>query len=187
MDVNMLKCKKCGGWYNGFLNAECPYCNGTKAPMMESTDDSKDNIEKTSCIEHGDENDHGKGGVHTASVRTEFDPVVGWLVAIGGPNKGRDYKIHAEHNYIGRLSGDIIIQGDETISRENHAFVTYDTRDRIYYITPGEGRSIVRYNGKALLQATELKAYDQIEIGNTVLVFMPLCGGSFDWFAEEEN
>ena len=38
MDVNMLKCKKCGGWYNGFLNAECPYCNGTKAPKAGTTE-----------------------------------------------------------------------------------------------------------------------------------------------------
>jgi hypothetical protein len=28
---------------------------------------------------------------------------------------------------------------------------------------------------------SELKAYDRIELGTTMLVFVPLCGESFDW------
>ena len=34
--------------------------------------------------------------------RTGLDPVVGWLVCIAGPDKGRDYRIHSERNFLGR-------------------------------------------------------------------------------------
>lgn len=109
-------------------------------------------------------------------------PVVGWLVCISGPSKGRDYRIHEDNNYIGRAAHmDICINGDNTISRENHAILAYDTREKLYYFAPGSGRGIVRLNGRAVLMMTELKAYDRIEIGKSILMFVPLCGEQFSW------
>ena len=113
-----------------------------------------------------------------------FDPVVGWLVCVEGKNKGRDYRIHAENNFIGRdPSMDIAINDDEAVSRLNHAIVSYDARDKSYYFAQGTGRSIVRVNGKAMLSIAKLEAYDLLEIGETKLVFVPLCGKDFDWLA----
>ncbi len=87
-----------------------------------------------------------------------IDPVVGWLVCVSGKEKGRDYRIHSDNNFIGRSERmDICIRGDETISRENHAIISYDSQDKIFYFSPGDGRSIVRYNGKAIFQTVELK------------------------------
>lgn len=109
-------------------------------------------------------------------------PVVGWLVCISGPSKGQDYRIHSDNNYIGRAAYmDIAITGDDTISRENHAILAYDTREKLYYFAPGSGRGIVRLNGKAVLMMTELHAYDKIEIGRSILIFVPLCGEKFSW------
>ena len=114
-----------------------------------------------------------------------IDPVVGWLVCSDGAEKGRDYRIHADNNYIGRSERmDICIHGDDTISRENHAILTYDSRDQVFYLTSGEGRSIVRLNGKAMLTTSKLEPYDEIEIGTTTLVFVPLCGQYFEWTTE---
>lgn len=79
---------------------------------------------------------------------------------------------------------DICIRGDETISRENQAVITYDANDKNYYLSPGDGRSIVRVNNKAIFQTVELKAYDRIEIGKTGLLFLPLCGENFEWEKE---
>ena len=111
-----------------------------------------------------------------------IDPVVGWLVCIEGKEKGRDYRIHSDNNFIGRSERmDVCIRGDDTISRDNHAIISFDVRDKIYYFSPGEGRSIVRVNGKAIFSTIELKAYDTIEIGNTKLMFVPLCGEGFCW------
>lgn len=109
-------------------------------------------------------------------------PVTAWLVCIEGPSKGQDYRIHAEYNYIGRSSKmDICIQGDPTISRENHAIIAYDTLDGIFYFAPSGGGSIVRINGKAVLGSVELKPYDKLTIGQSVFSFVPFCGEQFEW------
>jgi hypothetical protein len=124
------------------------------------------------------------GGRTVAIIKEDLgiDPVVGWLVNIEGKEKGRDYRIHTDNNFIGRSEKmDICIRGDDTISRDNHAIISYDARDRIYYFSPGDGRSIIRLGGKAIFSTTELKAYDTIEIGKTKLLFLPLCGEEFEW------
>lgn len=43
-------------------------------------------------------------GQTIALVQKEMgiDPVVGWLVCISGAEKGRDYRIHSDNNFIGR-------------------------------------------------------------------------------------
>lgn len=111
-----------------------------------------------------------------------MDPVTGWLVSISGSEKGRDYRIHSDNNFIGRGEKmDICIRGDETISRERHAVIAYDTREKIFYFAPGEGRSINRVNGKAVLGMVTLNPYDVIEIGCTKFLFIPLCGERFEW------
>ena len=111
-----------------------------------------------------------------------IDPVVGWLVCKTGAEKGKDYRIHAENNYIGRSeSMDICIHGDETITRENHAIVTYDNIKGEFFFTPGMGRSIIRINGNVVLAPTKLNAFDEIEMGITKFVFVPLCGPDFTW------
>lgn len=118
---------------------------------------------------------------------TGIDPVVGWLVSVTGEEKGRDYRIHSDNNYIGRDNKmDICVRYDETISRENHAVVSYDTVDKTYYFSPGEGRNIVRHNGKAIFQTVELAAYDRVTVGKTELLFVPLCGKQFEW-SQENN
>lgn len=111
-----------------------------------------------------------------------FQPVAGWLVCIDGPEKGRDYRIHPENNYIGRLeSNDICIRGDDKISREHHVMVVYDSEDRMFYLGAPAGTNIVRLNGKPVLEAKELHAYDIITIGSTKLMFAPFCGERFGW------
>jgi hypothetical protein len=111
-----------------------------------------------------------------------LDPVVGWLVCLEGKDKGRDYRMHADNNFIGRAENmDIVLRNDDTVSRVNHAIISYDARDRAYYFAQGSGRGIVRVNDKAVLSTVELKARDRIEIGGTKLLFVPLCGEDFNW------
>ena len=55
------------------------------------------------------------------SRRGPLPRVVGWLVAVSGPCRGTDYRIHTGYNYIGREAGDICIRGDSTISAEKDA------------------------------------------------------------------
>lgn len=179
----MKRCEVCGGYYNAAQTPECPYCKGTqkqeiggivtateeRAPKDMATEVvvSTNNVEKNALID---------------KVKQGIDPVVGWFVVVNGDNKGSYYMIHSENNYIGSSTdNDICLKDDETVSRENHAFVTYDENTKVFYFTPGTVRSIVRMNGNALLQTAELKAYDTVEIGMTKLLFIPLCGEAFDW------
>lgn len=113
-----------------------------------------------------------------------IDPVVGWLVSVGGAQKGQDYRLHDGYNDIGRGSSNyVVIKGDDQISRDRQAQVIYDGQSRSFFFVAGEGRNVLRLNGQLALKgnAIPLKAYDVIQMGETTLVFIPLCGDNFDW------
>ena len=111
-----------------------------------------------------------------------IDPVVGWLVCIEGPDRGRDYRIKSERNAIGRSETmDIAIKNDDAISRENHAFLSYDPRGNAFVLLPGTGRGLVYLKEKSVNQPVELAPYDIIEIGKSKLIFVPFCGESYQW------
>ena len=118
----------------------------------------------------------------SAEFSESFRPVVGWLVCVEGADRGRDYHIRDGYNTIGREPGnDIAIQNDNYISREKHAMIAYDRREKIFFFGPAEGRNIVRLNGKLLMQASEIKPYDMIDFESTKLIFVPFCGERFNW------
>jgi Inner membrane component of T3SS, cytoplasmic domain len=111
-----------------------------------------------------------------------IDPVVGWLVCVEGADRGRDYRIRSEKNFIGRAeSMDVAIRGDETISRENHAVVSFNPKARQFKLHPGDSRGLVYLNGEEVDHPSPLKAGDHIELGQTKLLFVPLCSDSFTW------
>ncbi|WP_295440593.1 FHA domain-containing protein [uncultured Thiodictyon sp.] len=113
-----------------------------------------------------------------------IDPVVGWLVCISGPDRGRDYRIHTERNFIGRGPAmDIAIAGDRGISHETHAVLSYNPRRHTFRIAAGESRGLVYVNDEEVAGFVELKPYDQIELGATTLLFVPFCGERFLWSA----
>ena len=187
--MNMKQCAGGGHFYDASIHKECPYCNtnniGATIPLdmgrtMPLAGGSPDIGKTMPLTQSGD----GDAGRTVAIVKDELgiDPVVGWLVSLDGTEKGRDYRIRTDNNHVGRDEKmDICIRGDDTISRENHATISYDSRDKIFYFTPGDGRSIVRLNDKGVFATTELNAYDILEIGKTKLVFLPLCGEKFEW------
>ena len=111
------------------------------------------------------------------------DPVVGWLVVVEGPGKGRSVQLGYGSNSIGRGATDRIKLdfGDDQISRNGHAVVTYDPRGRKFYVQHGGGTNLTYLDDQAVLTPAELPALSHISIGNTVLRFVPLCGSEFDW------
>lgn len=114
--------------------------------------------------------------------QTGVNPPVGWLVQITGAGKGKAYEIHSERNSIGRSSAmDICIKGDVGISRDTNGVLSYNPRNRAFHLIPGEGKAIIYVNDQELLGPVELKAYDCIEISDTALLFIPLCGERFAW------
>lgn len=114
--------------------------------------------------------------------RSGIDPVTGWLVCVEGPEKGRDYRIHTEKNYIGRSDTmDISLKGDDSISRSNHAVLTYDPRKRRFSISKHEGRGLVYVNGEEIDGRSALSSYDVIEMGDSKFIFVAFCSDKFDW------
>lgn len=124
-----------------------------------------------------------------AEDRGMDDPVVGWLVVVEGPGKGRAVPLGYGSNSIGRGATDRIKLdfGDDQISRSGHAVVTYDPRGRKFYVQHGGGTNLTYLGDQPVLAPTELPALSHISIGHTVLRFVPLCGEEFDWQDTEGN
>jgi hypothetical protein len=111
------------------------------------------------------------------------DPVAGWLAVVGGPGKGHIARISYGLNSIGRNAGQKIVVdfGDERISREKHALLSYDPANRSFHIQHGGGANLTYLNGEPLLTPARLESGDQIRLGDTLLRFIPLCSEDFDW------
>ena len=110
------------------------------------------------------------------------EPVVGWLVCLEGPDRGRDFRLHSEKNFIGRASTmDVCIPNDDTISREKHGVVIFDPKKLIFWILPGDASGLVYLNGEIVHSPTQIKADDALEVGQSKLVLVPFCGEKYNW------
>lgn len=111
-----------------------------------------------------------------------MEPVVGWLVCIGGRDKGKDYHLWGRINTIGRSDrNDICIPNDLTISRENHARLGYDPKHNSFRLIPATNSNNIYLNGDVVDIPRPLHAFDMIEFGQTTLLFVPLCCERFSW------
>jgi FHA domain-containing protein len=118
--------------------------------------------------------------------RGEFaqDPVVGWLVIVGGAGMGSFRPIFEGNNTVGRASTQRIPLdfGDDSISSEEQAYIRYDSAARSFLFVPNLAKTnVVSINDKRPTGAVELHQMDVITIGRTQLVFVPFCGSEFDW------
>jgi hypothetical protein len=118
-----------------------------------------------------------------AATSNSKDPVVGWLVVTKGPGRGSAAQLGYGWNSIGRDASQRICLdfGDTQISRLNHAKILYDPRARKFSLTMGEGTNPTYVRGQALLAPTEIHSGDEIQVGDTDLLFIALCGEKFDW------
>jgi hypothetical protein len=119
-------------------------------------------------------------------IRNAFhqDPVVGWLVVVGGPGLGAFRPIYEGNNGIGRGKNQRIPIdfGDDSISSEEQAYIRYDSMDRSFLFVPNLSKTnIVAINDKKPTGALKLELMDVITMGRTQLAFVPFCGEEFDW------
>lgn len=112
-----------------------------------------------------------------------FDPVVGWLVVVEGPGRGKAVSIHAGMNSVGRSGNQRIALdfGDQGISGEGACFITFEPKRRTFHISHGGKANIVYLNDEAVLTPMPLSAGNTIAIADTKLRFVPLCGPDFNW------
>ncbi len=183
----LTRCKN-GHYFDATKHSGCPYCGVQsldidiqKTMAKRSTNPKRDNRPVGGSAPEG----RTMGVFHK---KMGIDPVVGWFVCVEGPDKGQDYRIVSEKNFVGRSPEmDICIEGDETISRDNHTIVSYNPKDHRFRLYPGDGRGLVYVNDEELVMPAVLKAYDMIELGETKLLFIPFCGESFTWVAKKRS
>ncbi len=161
-----------GHKYDTDLQKNCPVCG--KGPSDARNTGSKPRAQERAS--------DGIEGADASPCRPAFQLVVGWLVCIGGCEMGRDYRLRAGHNRVGRdLSMQVCIACDLKVSRVDHARVFHDLETSDTYLMPGTGQNSAYLNKSAVLQPVRLKAHDVITIGDTRLRFIPFCGEHFMW------
>lgn len=205
----IISCSK-GHYYDANRYASCPYCSSggfspTVDPFAQDVPAGTEygtigrtvgNTPPTEEENYGNfsptEAPPVKGRVVESMSKTQFVdsstpagapvPVVGWLVAVEGPCRGTDYRIHTGYNYIGREAGDICIRGDNTISAEKDANVTFVPQTKKFYIAHEQGKNVLLVNDLPVIGGSvELQNYDMVTIGTTKLMFVGLCGEKFSW------
>ena len=112
------------------------------------------------------------------------DPVVGFLVVVGGPGLGAYRPVFEGNNTLGRASSNRVPLdfGDDAISAEAQAYIRYDSNDRSFLFVPNLAKTnVVSVNDKKPTGAVELKPMDVITLGRTQVAFVAFCGAEFDW------
>jgi len=154
-----------------------------RRPIDPLADDGKTKLFRPSPNKRAQEKGFDPLAPAYEEAETPSDPVVGWLVVVKGPGKGKALGLGYGFNSIGRDAGQRVRLefGDSQISRVNHAKLFYDPRSRKFTMTLGDGINPTYVRGDALLVPTEIKSGDRLQMGQTELLFMALCGENFDW------
>lgn len=119
---------------------------------------------------------------HGISGNKGTQPVVGWLVGIEGECIGQSFQLREGKNFVGRGEDmDVVIRGDMAVARKRHACVIFEPRAGIFYAQPGESHELFYLNDNVVLNSEILKSHDVITLGETSLMFIPLCGSDFSW------
>lgn len=191
-----------GHLYDSAQYASCPYCGGNMnrvefspapdsglgktvgvmgAPAQEAEVGATVAPANYQARRQNAEKDTGKT-VAVFQKSFTLEPVTGWLVCIEGKEKGKDYRIAAKNNSIGRgESADICIKGDTAISRENHARLSYDGKHNNFYLIPAESTNNIYINDEPIFLPTQIKKGDVIELGESKFIFIPFCDNAFNW------
>ena len=113
------------------------------------------------------------------------DLVLGWLVAANTSSRGKTFVLTDPKSTIGRGDAEhpvaIDLHGDRTVSRGAQAVIIYDPLNKKFFLQSADGKTIVYLNRQMLLAPAELAPYDKIMLGETELVFVPLCTEKFSW------
>ena len=211
----ITECKN-GHIYDPEQFRECPYCEGESSVIHFDGDSFASSGRHTVAPEAYREryrSDGGDGGgvavaprktvapeayrrrqeergktVAVFKKRYDLEPVVGWLACVEGAEKGKGYHLWAKINTIGRGENmDVCISSDPTISKDTHARLAYDPKHNNFQLIPGTSVNNIYLNDEPIYIPTKIGAYDIIEMGDTKLIFIPLCTERFRWDTEKRR
>lgn len=198
-----------GHWFSPKFSGDnnCPYCNSSEQELqktqamypnteaypktepiydtkMSSRNGAKDSNKTVPHYFGADEYNQSEKQQEVQSDQsiTPIRNVVGWLVCIDGPEKGKDYRITVGRNFIGRNSDrQINIQLDESISRDIHAEIMFEPNEQQFMFVNGNSAELSYLNGKVIVGHQILTRFDKIAMGKSKFLFVPLCGDDFNW------
>ena len=194
-----------GHVYDADQFPSCPYCNrNTRAIQFGATaapagygattapagygaapagrDDTIGQTVMPEAIRRRMEQERDNRTVGEFKRKLGYEPVVGWLVCVEGPEVGKDYRLFGRINSIGRAEGnDVVLAQEHTVSQKNHVRLAYDAKHNNFQLIPGEGTNVTYLNDEPLYVPQKLNAYDVLEMGATKLIFLPLCNERFRW------
>ena len=192
--MKMTPCEN-GHYYDKSNHGSCPYCADSNSTLQDI-----EPIDKT-MIYQKKEATPKERTVQTAMVldsnnneKQEHKPTetmltAGWLVITSPKGRGKNYTLTYGMNTLGRSSSNhvCIDNDDHAISREKHATIIYDFENREFYIQHNDGKYLTYLNGELVSGLTPLKERNNIKIGHTEFIFIPLCGESFSWDEDEQQ
>ncbi|MCD8335572.1 MAG: FHA domain-containing protein [Clostridiales bacterium] len=110
----------------------------------------------------------------------------GCLIYVHGKLQGTSLPIHAGHNEVGRVKGDILLPEDAKVSRKRHCVINYDeTKDEFSVRT--RMLHTVKVNGELISKSRLLKDRDELCIGKTYLIFRTQKGIERERWLEERQ
>ena len=175
--MKLTRCNR-GHYYDVEKFGKCPQCGtADDTPTMAKTEeDCAETVREVTL-----DNDYK---TVRKWVKKGVEPVVGWLVCVEGDDYGKDFRLHASSNFIGRNDDMDVKLRDESVSRVKHTTITFDAKSGKFFISVGESKELAYLNDSVVLESKEIKAYDIISLGNSKLLFVPFCSDTFSW---EEN
>lgn len=169
----IVKCPN-GHYFDNKKYENCPFCEKNHIEISR--------ISETVWANRTEEN-QDEDGV-TVGAYSDFrgnDYVVGWLVCVDGPDRGKDYRLHQGYNRIGRdQKQDINPVNDLKISRSCHCSIVYENiKNRFYFVSePGK---ISYLNSKLAEGVSELNNGDTFQIGESEFEFIAFCREGRNW------
>lgn len=175
----LIKCEK-QHYYDSDKFVSCPHCANEVAgvKLTDLTGRLQQDVDTASPEE-------------TADISRP--KTAGWLVCTQGLLLGESYILREGENHIGRAAHmDIRLTKEPSVSRENHAVITFLPENNSFFLSSETHADTVRLNGKPLPEnslpdrktdsgSALLKHGDLISLGACTLMFIPLCGNGFSW------
>lgn len=178
--MNLIKCEN-EHYYDADKFDTCPHCANLLAEVKVSdilgTNQNKVDtlIPEKSALQNYQKAGHRK--------------VTGWLVCTEGEMQGDSFCLYAGTNHIGRAANmDVALFKEPTVSRENHAQITYDNTENSFSLSTNPDCAVPVFLNETLItkeQMIELHIHDKITLGECQLSFIPFCDQHFKWNEEK--
>ena len=173
--MNLIKCEH-QHFYDSDKFDSCPHCANVTAKVKVEDLLGKNQNQIHTVILNKTTLDN--------SQKTARHYVTGWLVCIEGEMQGKSFPLLGGDNYIGRAPHmNVVLAQEPTVSRENHACITYCEDTNSFTLSTESDAAPVLYNHHLLKKNNSqiLSAHDILTLGECRLCFVPFCGEQFHW------